>query len=52
MRVRKTPIREKVGEVKLKLKNDIGDMNVLKTLCSASLLVVMASADARIPVKV
>ena len=27
-------------------------MNVLKTLCSASLLVVMASADARIPVKV
>ena len=47
-----TPIRERVGEVGLKLENDIRDMNVLKTLCSASLLVVMASADARIPVKV
>mgnify|MGYP002605690108 CR=1 FL=1 len=52
MRVRMTPIRERVGEVGLKLENDIRDMNVLKTLCSASLLVVMASADARIPVKV
>ena len=52
MRVRMTPIRERVGKVGLKLENDIRDMNVLKTLCSASLLVVMASADARIPVKV